>query len=295
MLAFDLAPPAISRSAEPWEARLRAALERDRIPIGVQLAIVAELKRLQGMRHSVLRPALEDLVRFGGLSLGYLPGMTGAVSSVGGGKKFTLEFITATYTSNGDIDIPAGAQSGDLCVTGSLGANTTLGQAAPTIPSADDFTILDSERRNNGSGGSQTGQSAWMTAKILDGTETIAQGMGGNTKRTIASIFRPSAPLASFTPSLFNVSAQQSNVANLTCAASGVSAPCLVVGCMLARTGTASGSVSPTMTSNSPNALVLMHYLISNEGDTPVNITTYDMDSSPNSAAGLGVLALTPA
>jgi hypothetical protein len=96
MFLLDASPPAIIHPAEPWEKRLTAAMGRDRVPIGVQLAVIAELKRLQGAPRSVVLPTVRDLVDFGGLSLGFVPGMTGAVSAIGGG----LPALTYTNTAN---------------------------------------------------------------------------------------------------------------------------------------------------------------------------------------------------
>ena len=73
--ALHLPPkPAILRMAEPWEVRAHADMERLRIPLGVRLAVVAELRRLQGSQRSIVRAAASDLERFGKLPSGMILG-----------------------------------------------------------------------------------------------------------------------------------------------------------------------------------------------------------------------------
>ncbi|HLL28966.1 MAG TPA: hypothetical protein VKT73_15120 [Xanthobacteraceae bacterium] len=70
-MALDLppklwTPPAIGvlRAAEPWEKQAYAKLAKEGVPREVRRAVVAELRRLQGLRQSIIKPAIDDLSRY---------------------------------------------------------------------------------------------------------------------------------------------------------------------------------------------------------------------------------------
>lgn len=67
--------PAIILAGEPWQTAVARDLTRLGVPFGVRLSLIAELKRLQGCRRVVLRPAVKDLEDFAGLPVGVLASM----------------------------------------------------------------------------------------------------------------------------------------------------------------------------------------------------------------------------
>jgi hypothetical protein len=106
MIAFDAPPPAIVQAAEPWETLLDAELARRGTPASIRIAVVRELRRLQGIRQeyrrpTILAPALADLARFAGdaaLAAAFMPGLRvfpGTISAAASAV-FTANAASAT-------------------------------------------------------------------------------------------------------------------------------------------------------------------------------------------------------
>ena len=107
--ALHLPPkPAILRMAEPWEVRAHADMERLRIPLGVRLAVIAELRRLQGSNKSIVEASARDLERFAKVSPFVLSGMiinpyvfgsTGTSYTLAASPIETVDGSTTTFSS----------------------------------------------------------------------------------------------------------------------------------------------------------------------------------------------------
>lgn len=137
MLAFDLPPPAIIQAAEPWQLSLSADMAARGVPRQVRRAVIAEVKRLQGLparylRPAVLRPTLADLARYAGDPLlammpGMIPVIAGgapAVQTYLGSASSTADAITYDFgnftATNGLMIVAAAGRTSSASVARSL-------------------------------------------------------------------------------------------------------------------------------------------------------------------------------
>lgn len=70
--------PAIIQAVEPWQKEVHRKLAALGIDRRVRLAVVSELKRLEGVRSSLVRASIDEVARYAdssGLLLAILPGM----------------------------------------------------------------------------------------------------------------------------------------------------------------------------------------------------------------------------
>lgn len=91
------AKPAIITAAERWESSAQRAMERAGLPRHVRRAVVAELRRLCGVRAKFIGPSVDDLSRYAGMNLAGLPGFPSVVAAAGkksgGNDKFTVALL----------------------------------------------------------------------------------------------------------------------------------------------------------------------------------------------------------
>lgn len=109
MFVIDTPPPIIQPDVELWEARLSSWLMRQGISARKRADIICEVKRVAGCpignrRPQVLRPAIEDLAKYGGLvGANVVPGMTGAVAAAATGEEETRSPLSVTYCTRSYI------------------------------------------------------------------------------------------------------------------------------------------------------------------------------------------------
>lgn len=289
-MIFDLPQPAIIQRAEPWELELHRKLSLLGLPRHVRRAIVAEFKRLEGSSRSIVKPALDDLARYGkepALAhilcppIGWKAATAGAVTSIA--------YVTHTTSTGGTITAPAsGIEPGDLLV---------LIQYSQSIPSAgpgtdvtpDGFTDMPPSPSINGGGG--TNRSGRMSGKykIADGSEDGATitGMNDSLDDKILIQYRADAPLASLSVATAVIDATTGNPAQQTLLAGSGTPPVLGITAF-----GATGTVSPRTTSITPDhemtssSHLYAHDFVQNS--SPSNYT-WDMDDEGTANVLYGV------
>lgn len=163
--------PAIIQSAEPWTRRLESALRWRGLSEKDGAKVVAEVKRLEGVRAKLFKPGILGLEKDFGLPLfAWLPGMVPAINSGSVlGPAPILTYINSAATGTGGTSYAAGnftAASAGLMIVGVSGS---LGNA-PTVTIATVSAIncvTGVAAGNNGDGG------FWILS-VTSGSKAVA-------------------------------------------------------------------------------------------------------------------------
>jgi hypothetical protein len=222
-------------------------------------------------RPAIIRPAEKKLLRPQQANI--LPGWFPFMAAPEGGLASITQVGSSTSTA-ATITLPADIQAGDLIVILD-GANSAFATPAAVTPT--DFT----NHANNTVTPPYEGYRLMLSSKLAVGTEGSASitGMNGNAGNTKACyVFRGDIPATSRTPSTFNGEGTTGDPAAQNVAASGGSAPLVVLAGYFAR----SGPVDPRTFSpakdgeiNAGSGVLYLAYKIYNSSPADVSV---DMD-----------------
>jgi hypothetical protein len=148
------AAPAIIRAAEPWETQMHGDLIRRGVPRNVRRAVVAEVKRLAGVRPLVIKPAIDDLAKYAGIDRAAFPFpafipfsgppkiLTFQAHPISGSNLTTYTFSTVGIgTATADRRVIVGATAG-ASGAGTLSSLTVGGVTAGIVVTSSNGTQL---------------------------------------------------------------------------------------------------------------------------------------------------------
>lgn len=219
-----------------------------------------------------------------------LPGLAPSVviGAAAGPTSFT--FVNSASGSDASVEIPSGAQAGDICLIFNGAYSTGTGAVAPSDTTPAGFTKLRTATTST--------IRASIFVKKLDGTETSVTGLSASTATPfmnwVAVVLRPNAPVTSIIDnSTGNNEITSADPASQTIAATGAAAPVILFGHMFAGAAITTRTTSPTMTEIAgASTQHYAHYRIYNASDTPVN-HSYDMVDNGTQALQSGFLTFT--